>query len=64
MQVMWRTHTVRLVWEDNDWKVDDVTQTEGPTPQTMPENMPSSGAEFEALTTWTPAVLAGSSVEG
>ena len=64
VQVMWRTHTVHLVWEDNDWKVDDVTQTEGPTPQTMPENMPSSGAEVEALTKWTPAVLAGSSVEG
>ena len=64
VQVMWRTHTVRLVWEDDDWKVDDVTHTEGPTPQTMPENMPSTGGEFDAMTKWTPAVLAGSSVEG
>ncbi len=64
VQVLWRTHTVRLVWEADDWKVDDVTQTEGPTPQTMPENLPSSGAEFEAMSQWTPAVLAGSSVEG
>jgi hypothetical protein len=64
VQVMWRTHTVRLVWEHGDWKVDDVTQTEGPTPQTMPENLPSSGAEFEAMSQWNPAVLAGSSVEG
>ena len=63
VQVMWRTHTVRLVWEDNDWKVDDVTQTEGPTPQTMPENLPSPGVEFEAMSKWTPAVLAGSSAE-
>src|SRR4051794_68850 len=64
VQVMWRTHTVRLVWEDDDWKVDDVTHIEGPTPQTMPENMPSTGGAFEAMTKWTPAVLAGSSVEG
>jgi hypothetical protein len=64
VQVLWRTHTVRLVWEDDDWKVDDVTRVEGPTPQTTAENMPSSGAEFEAVSKWTPAVLAGSSVEG
>ena len=55
---------MRLVWEDDDWKVDDVTRTEGPTPQTMAENLPSSGAEFAAMAKWTPAVLAGSSVEG
>jgi len=63
VQVMWRTHTVVLVWEDDDWKVDDVTQVEGPTPQATPENLPSSGTEFEAMSKWTPAVLAGSSVE-
>ena len=64
VQVMWRTHTVRLVWEADDWKVDDVTQTEGPTPQTMPGEPAVAGRRVRGLSEWTPAVLAGSSVEG
>lgn len=30
----WATFTVRLVWESSDWKVDDVTYSSGPTPDT------------------------------
>jgi hypothetical protein len=62
VRVMWRTHTIRLVWEGDDWKVDDVTRTEGPTPQTLPENLPSPGGDFAQVAGWTPAVLAGSNV--
>ena len=30
----WATFTVRLVWESSDWKIDDVTVSSGPTPDT------------------------------
>ena len=29
----WRTLTFDLVWDSSDWRVADVTETEGPTPQ-------------------------------
>lgn len=61
---LWRTHTVRLVWEHDDWKVDDTTVTEGPTPQPLAEDLPSDGDAFVSVAGWTPAVLAASSVEG
>lgn len=62
-QVLWRTHTVSVVWEHADWRVDDVTRVEGPTPQTAGD-LPSPGSEFTAIAAWTPAVLAGSTVKG
>jgi hypothetical protein len=61
---LWRTHTLRLVWEHADWKVDDTTVTEGPTPVALAEDLPSGGDEFAQVAGWTPAVLAASSVEG
>lgn len=62
--VLWRIHTLRLVWEHDDWKVDDTTVTEGPTPRPVGEDLPSTGDEFKQVASWTPAVLAGSSVKG
>ena len=32
-QAGWRTLTFDLVWDNGDWRVADVTETEGPTPQ-------------------------------
>jgi hypothetical protein len=63
VQALWRTHTVTVVWEGDDWRVDDVTEVEGPTPDVAPGDLPVSGADFAPLAEWTPAVLAGSSVE-
>ncbi len=63
-QVMWRTHTVTLVWEHDDWRVDDVSRSEGPTPEAMAGDLPSSGRDMAEVAGWTPAVLAGSNVEG
>jgi len=64
VQAMWRTHTVTLLWEGEDWRVDDVTRIEGPTPQVTGGDLPSTGSDFAAVAEWTPAVLAGSSVGG
>jgi hypothetical protein len=64
VQVLWRTQTVTLHWEDDDWRVDDVTRSEGPTPQPVAGDLPSSGSDMAEVAAWTPAVLAGSSVKG
>lgn len=59
VEVLWRTHTVTLVWERDDWRVDDVSRVEGPTPAASTGAMPSPGSEFAAVEEWTPAVLVG-----
>ena len=60
--MLWRTHTVTLVWEDEAWRVDDVVRRDGPTPVLAAMELPSTGAEFDPVIGWTPAVLAGTSV--
>jgi len=62
VQALWRTHTVTVVWEREDWRVDDVSREEGPTPQVMAGDLPSPGGEVAVMAEWTPAVLAGSTV--
>lgn len=62
--VIWRTHTVTVMWERGDWRIDDVSRTPGPTPTPMDGELPSPAAEFDDATDWVPAVVAGSSVEG
>jgi hypothetical protein len=60
--MLWRTHTVTLLWEEGSWRVDDVTRRDGPTPVLAAMELPSPGAEFDPVIGWTAAVLAGTSV--
>lgn len=62
IEVLWRTHTITLVWERGSWRVDDVTRREGPTPVQASNVLPSPGSDFADVTAWRPAVLAGTSV--
>lgn len=62
IEVLWRTHTITLVWERASWRVDDVDRREGPTPVAVSNVLPSHGSEFVEVTGWRPAVLAGTSV--
>lgn len=55
---LWRTHRIELVWERDDWKIDSVAVTEGPTPVTSELALPSDPAEFVEIDSWTPAVFA------
>lgn len=64
VQVLWRTQTISLVWEGDDWRVADVSRVEGPTPLTVPGALPASGGELAAVAGWTPAVWAGTDVRG
>ena len=60
---LWRTQTITLLWERGDWRVDTVTRVEGPSPDPDPTELPSSGADLAVVVGWTPAVLAGSTVD-
>ena len=62
--VLWRTQTITLLWERGDWRIDMVSRVEGPSPDPDPTQLPSTGAELAAVIGWTPAVLAGSSIDG
>jgi hypothetical protein len=62
VEVLWRTQVVTLVWERGSWRVDDVTGRVGPTPGPAATALPSPGSEFEDVTGWRPAVLAGTSI--
>lgn len=55
---IWRTHRIDLVWERDDWKIDGVEVSEGPTPVTTDLALPASPAEFTEVDSWTPAVFA------
>jgi len=59
VEVLWRTHTVTMIWQGDDWRVDDVTRVQGPTPSPTPGALPSPPADLDALADWTPAVLVG-----
>jgi hypothetical protein len=62
VEVLWRTHVVTLLWERGSWRVDEVVRRDGPTPVAATTSMPSTGADFEDVTGWVPAVLAGTSI--
>ena len=65
IEAIWRTHLITLVWERDDWRVDDVTVVEGPTPVPAEALLPSSPGEFVDVEGWTPAVFADTTrVEG
>lgn len=55
---LFRTHRIDLVWERGDWKIDEVTVNEGPTPTMADGVLPSSPGEFSEIDTWEPAVFA------
>lgn len=58
VEVLWRTHHVSLVWERSDWRIDDVTISEGPTPVPTDTALPSSPSDFVEVDAWEPAVFA------
>jgi hypothetical protein len=60
---IWRTHRIDLVWERDDWKIDGVEVSEGPTPLTTDLALPASPAEFVEVDSWTPAVFADTTNE-
>lgn len=60
VEALWRTHRVALVWEDDDWRIDGVTITEGPTPIGNEVALPSPPADFIVVDQWGPAVFADS----
>ena len=59
VEAIWRTHRISLVWERDDWRIDDVTIIEGPTPAPNAVSLPSPSSEFVAVDEWEPAVFAG-----
>ncbi|MEM1334658.1 MAG: hypothetical protein AAGG08_14495 [Actinomycetota bacterium] len=64
VEVLWRTHHVLLVWERDDWRIDDVMITEGPTPVPTAMALPSSPSEFVDVDGWEPAVFADTTTDG
>lgn len=58
IEVLWRTHQVSLVWERDDWRIDDVSISEGPTPVATNMALPSAPSEFVDVDGWEPAVFA------
>lgn len=63
IEVLWRTHHVSLAWERSDWRIDDVTITEGPTPVPNDMALPSAPSDFDAVNGWEPAVFADTTSE-
>ncbi|MFN3256235.1 MAG: hypothetical protein ACE37B_11100 [Ilumatobacter sp.] len=59
VEAIWRTHRISLVWERNDWRIDDITINEGPTPAPNALSLPSPSSEFVTVDEWQPAVFAG-----
>ena len=55
---LWRTHRIELVWERDDWKIDEVVIVEGPTPVGAEGALPSPSLEFTDVGSWEPAVFA------
>ena len=58
VEALWRTHRVELVWERDDWRIDDVDLTEGPTPVPNEVALPSPASDFADVDAWEPAVFA------
>lgn len=55
---IWRTHHIEVVWEHDDWKIETVQVSEGPTPTSADMALPASPDEFVEVDSWTPAVFA------
>lgn len=51
---VWRTVTVGLVWEGEDWRVDSWSSTAGPTPALAATSTVSSVDEISAVLAWPP----------
>lgn len=58
VEAVWRTHRIKLVWERDDWRIDDVAITEGPTPVPTDLALPSPAGDFIEVDRWEPAVFA------
>ena len=58
VESIWRTHLITLMWERDDWRVDNVTVVEGPTPVPAEALLPSPPSDFGDVDSWTPAVFA------
>jgi hypothetical protein len=58
IESIWRTHLITLMWERDDWRVDNVTVVEGPTPVPAEALLPSPPSDFDDVDSWTPAVFA------
>jgi hypothetical protein len=52
-----------LVWERDDWRIDDVTIAEGPTPVPTGTALPSEPSDFVDVDGWEPAVFADTTTE-
>lgn len=63
VEAIWRTHRIDLVWERDDWRIDDVTIAEGPTPAPNELALPSPPSEFTVVDGWEPAVFAATTSE-
>jgi len=58
VQALFRTHRITVVWERDDWKIDEIEFVEGPTPVTFDGALPADPAEFAVVDSWDPAVFA------
>lgn len=59
VEVQYRTHRLSLVWEADDWRLDDLTVAEGPTPVTVAGQAPTGFVEYVTVAGWVPATAAG-----
>jgi hypothetical protein len=64
VEAIWRTHRIGLIWERDDWRIDDVSIVEGPTPVANDVALPSPASEFLAVDGWEPAVFAATTAWG
>jgi hypothetical protein len=60
VEAMWRTHSLELVWEAGDWRIDRASVLEGPTPDLISTALPSPVGDFAIVDTWQPAVFVNS----
>jgi hypothetical protein len=51
-QSVWRTSTVELVWESEDWKTRSIMAAPGPTPVGSPASLGVGAADFPTVAGW------------
>lgn len=56
---VWRTVTVTLVWERDDWRIDNWTTAPGPTPALAPTAAISDVTAIAKQLDWAPAPVGG-----
>ena len=61
-QVHFQTQTFGLVYEQDGWRIDTLTETEGPTPVSVDGQAPTGVDGFVTVAGWVPAVFAGQAV--